>query len=299
MKQHVTNPFLSIFTLVCVLLLLSCKANSDKTAPDEQKKITVSIPPQLYLAKQIVGDRVGVDVLLPSGSNPESYDPTPRQMMQASDSEAFFLIGLFPFEQKWIANLKDTSPQKLIFTNEHLADEEHHHHHVHGDVHSDHPHSQDPHIWMAPSKMKQMAFQMFQEISRIDTVNALFYEENYLHLEKKLDSLHHTIQEILYHSPSRTFAIYHPALTYFAKDYQLEQLSLENEGKQPTPRQLSQLIIQAKEKKARVVFIQPEFDAKNAQTVAHEIGAQVVKIDPLSPDWDNEVVRIAQTIAQP
>jgi len=102
--------------------------------------------------------------------------------------------------------------------------------------------------------------------------------------------------EIMSQEADRAFMIYHPALSYFARDYGLLQISIEEEGKEPTPAHMRALIEISKIEKIGVIFVQPEFDKRNAEVVATELGARVVEINPLSYDWEKEMIHTATSL---
>jgi zinc transport system substrate-binding protein len=91
--------------------------------------------------------------------------------------------------------------------------------------------------------------------------------------------------------------IYHPALSYFARDYGLHQISIEEGGKEPSPAHLKEIIEVCKTEKVRIVFIQPEFDRRNAEVMAKETGTRIVPINPLSYNWEEEMIKIAKELA--
>lgn len=115
------------------------------------------------------------------------------------------------------------------------------------------------------------------------------FEHNFQQLSAEIDSVSARASRVMAQNPHRSFLIYHPALTYFALDYGLEQVSIEDEGKEPNPAHLKQIIDTAKEKNIHWVFIQNQFDVNNAQSIAREIGATVISIDPLSENWTKEM----------
>ena len=94
----------------------------------------------------------------------------------------------------------------------------------------------------------------------------------------------------------RTFMIYHPALSYFARDYGLKQISIEEGGKEPSPAHLKKLIEESKKDSVKVIFVQQEFDLKNAKLIAKETGIRIVPINPLSYHWQEEMEQIAKAL---
>lgn len=277
-----------IYILFSAVLLISCKqvVSSDKSI------LSVSIEPQKYLLETIVGDKYTVNTVIPAGSNPESYDPSPAQMVNIGKSKLYFKIGNLGFENTWLQNIKTNSPEMTIVDcSEGIA-------HAHCDDH-DHVHpGGDPHIWSSASTIKTIAKNMYNSIISIDDTNKDYYLENYKQLEASINETDSVVKSYLEKAPSKTFVIFHPTLSYFADEYGLNQLTIEVDGKQPTPQQLTELIKRAKKENVKVVFIQEEFDKKNAEVVAKEIGAQIVNINPLSLDWNGEMIKTAKAIAQ-
>lgn len=292
------------------VIMLGC---ADGVKKEETRTISVTINPQKYFLEQIVGDKFNVNCIVPTGSNPESFDPAPSQMVALSKSEAFFKVGYLGIENTLLEKARQNNPNlKLIDCSEGIVpmdgnlhedcghdhgDEQHqHHHHHHHDVHIGHA-GGDPHIWSSPLTARTMVENMYLAVSEIDSVNKDFYKINY---EKLMSEINHTdsiISGLIAKAPSKSFIIYHPALSYFAHEYGLTQYSIEHEGKNPSPSQLRQLIDMAKAEGVKVVFIQQEFDTKNAQTVADAIGGKAMVIDLMSYDWHGEMIKIARALA--
>ncbi|HOO47496.1 MAG TPA: zinc ABC transporter substrate-binding protein, partial [Deltaproteobacteria bacterium] len=116
-------------------------------------------------------------------------------------------------------------------------------------------------------------------------------------LQQHLIALDDSLRLILHDSIGRSFAIFHPSLTYLAQDYGLTQLSIEHEGKDPSPQQLKAVIDQIRDKEIQAIFVQKEFNQDHARAIAGAVGIPVVVIDPLSADLDLNILRIARQIA--
>ncbi len=283
---------IKILLLASVILIIGCKQTSKK-----DNVLSVSIEPQRYFLEQLVGDKFSVNTLIPPGSNPETSDPSPSQMVALSKSIAYFKVGHLGFENKWVdSSQKNVSDIALVDCSEGIEPVEDHvceHHHEHSHGHE----GGDPHIWSSPQTAKKMVDNMYRALIKIDSANTAYYAANYKKLESKIDSVENVIKQTLENSENKSFIIYHPALTYFANEYGLTQHSIENEGKSPSPSQLRSLIDKAKNENIRVVFIQAEFDTKNAEIIANEISAKIVPINLLSYDWEGEMIKVANTIA--
>ena len=116
-------------------------------------------------------------------------------------------------------------------------------------------------------------------------------------LGRGLDSLEGALRTQLQSLPSRSFVIYHPSLSEFASEWSLEQLVLEEDGKEPSPAHLEQVIRRARAAGVRVVFVQKEFESKLVHSIASELGAQTYEINPLDGDWRGELLRIARALS--
>jgi zinc transport system substrate-binding protein len=283
---------LYIFLAFC-LLLIGCRQKS----ADKSQFISVSIEPQRYFAEKIVGDKFKVKTLVPNGGSPESFDPAPSQMLDLGKSRAYFMIGLFAFEKVRASNLSQSNPEMLLVDcSKNLIDVAHGHG---GHSHDQDGHSHqglDPHIWNSPETALGIAKNMLQGVIQIDPANKNLYEANYKKLEKEIYETDSIVKHKLANVKIRQFIIYHPALSYFAKEYGLEQYTVEFQGKAPSPSQMVELVNESKKKGIKTVFVQPEFDRKNAEVLAKEIGANVVEINPLAYDWKEEMVKIAEAL---
>lgn len=279
--------------------------------PVTERIISVTIEPQRYFAEKIGGDNFKINTVVPEGQSPETYDPTPQQMVQIGQSEAYFQIGYIGFEQAWMESIRRNNPQLKYFDLSegmaiHASGAEEHHHHDHAEGeeceeeehhHGHHHGGVDPHIWSSIEGAQVIAHNILNAYVALDPDNADLYRENYRKVEAEIQDTEKTIGEVLRPVLSRTFIIYHPALTYFAEEFNLTQLCIEMEGKEPSPAQLKELVDTARTHNARVVFVQQEFDQKNAELIAKETNCHLVRINPLAYDWNKEMIHIAKALA--
>lgn len=274
--------------LLVTLSLLSVGCTSSSTT--DKPILSVSLLPQKYFLEQIVGDLAEVHVLVPYGNNPEYYDPVPRDIAKLQDSRSFFAIGTLPFEQQWIRalpdsveviNLAERLPHDLIFEH----DGEHAHTHIHG----------DPHYWTSLVGGKAMAEAILAATIELFPENEAILRDNYeRNIIPKFDEVKTLAEEVFGDSDSCAFVIYHPSLSLFASEWGLTQLVIEENGLEPTPRHLVQLIEKAREMDTRAVLIQEEFDTKNAENIARELGIEPLTIQPLAEDWVSEMKRLIE-----
>lgn len=284
LKQHAHLLLIGLM----MVTLFSCTSQNGKNNENEKPKIVVSIAPQKFIIDKIAGDLVDVMVMIPPGTSPHVYDPTPRQMMEVGKSDIYFFIGNLGFEVAWYYSIKDTYPQlMLVNLNDDLdllSGEEH--------DHGDHQHAGfNPHTWMSPRNIVIMG-------ERIKTVLAGKYPElkntleaNFLLFKQEITTIDKEVSTTLSDLPGRAFMIFHPSLTYFARDYGLTELAIEFEGKEPAPSQLRQSIDNAKAAGVKVIFVQKEFDSENAKIIAREINGRIIQIDPLSEKWDESLMQ--------
>lgn len=284
---------------ICLLLAIIGLSACQGKKEGGTRMISVTIEPQRYFVEKIAGDLFQVYCVTPAGQSPETYDPTPQQMVQISRSQAYFRIGEIGFEQAWMKNLQSQNPDMRVFDlsegmeliknqeEEHEGEEAHHHHH--GSV--------DPHIWTSISGAKVIAQNTCQALVKLDPENQETYQAGYQRLIGEIDSTAVEMKRLLQPLAGSAFIIYHPTLTYFAREFGLQQLCIELDGKEPSPAQLKRLIETAAQSKAKVVFVQQEFDQKNAELIAKETGCRLVKINPLSYNWHDEMIRLATILA--
>ncbi len=254
----------------------------------EPVKAFVSILPQAYFVNRVGGHYVDVEVLVGPGQSPATFEPTPRQMSRLGESSIYFSIGV-PFEKVVIPKIKNIFKDLRIADTSSGVKKRYFSHEGGAQV-------SDPHIWLDPKRVKIIAGTICQELSRIDPLHSNEFEQNLESFEHDLDSLDQNIAETLKPFAGRKIVVFHPAFGYFAQSYGLEQLAVEVEGKEPSARQLSDLIARARAEKVRIIFVQPQFSKKNAQTIAQAIGGAVVPINPLPEDYLRELEGMAEKI---
>jgi len=289
----------TIIKLAAILLIISFSACTGQGKKEvKERTITVTIEPQRYFTEAIAGDHFKVVSMVPKGSSPETYDPTPKQLVSLGESEAYFRIGHIGFEVSWMERLMKNAPHTQVFDLSKGIEFIHEEGHVHGDHY--HVGGVDPHTWNSSINAKIIANNIFKALCALDKENETYYLARY-------DSLIHRIEEtdsIVFNTlkqndkADHAFMIYHPALSYFARDYGLHQICIEEGGKEPSPAHLKGLIEISKFEDVHVIFVQPEFDKRNAEIVAKETGTKVVPINPLSYDWNEEMIHIAKSLIQ-
>lgn len=262
----------------------------------EKVPVFVSIAPQKFFVEQIGKNLVHVEVMVEPGASPHIYEPKPGQMTAISRTRIYFAIGV-GFEKAWLKRIGASNPamtvvqtdegiQKLPMSTHHHEDDKHHQ----KNHHAGHDHgTPDPHIWLSPPLVMVQASNIVKALQEVDPANRSEYEANYRAFVTRVGDLDGELRRLFSGREGMEFMVFHPAWGYFAEAYGLRQVPIEVEGKDPKPAQLKKIIDRARERNIKVVFVQPQFSSKSAEQVAREIGGEVAFVDPLAPDWEENL----------
>ena len=271
----------------------------------------VSILPEQTFVKAIGGDKVNVSLMVLPGNSPHTYEPKPSQMKDVAKAELYFAIGV-EFENVWLSKFKNLNSTMKVIDLTHniqlLKMQEHKEHDGHG--HQEHKpstssgteveeeHGNDPHIWTSPDNVKIIAKNIFNALTKADPDNESYYKQNYEKFISLIAETDRKIRSILSTKPKGTkFMVFHPSWGYFAQAYGLKQLPVELEGKSPKPKELINLIKEAREEQISAIFTQPEFSDSIAKVMANELHIKVIKVSPLAPNWSDNLMKISKAIA--
>ncbi len=269
-------------------------------AQGEKINVFVSILPQVFFAERVGGSHVDVNVMVGPGQNPATYEPTPKQMTFLSKAKVYFRIGV-PFENAWINRLAKINPRMKIADLRQgieLLPMRTHYQHSPEDEHGHHHGNKDPHIWLNPQLAKTFSKTICDTLKSIDPAHKEDYQDNLNRLVQDLDKLDREISEQFKKINKREFLVFHPAWGYFAEAYDLEQIPVELEGKEPTAKQLTELIQRIKSTQIKVIFVQEQFSRASAQAIARAIAGQVIAVDPLAKDYLKNMKYIAQKFSE-
>ena len=299
-------PLITI--VLCGLIVTMC------TKPQSNHpSIAVSIAPLQYITEQIADSDFRINVLVPSGASPETYEPSPAQMQQVAQSQFYIHTGLIDFERNLQQAIRNNMPDvQQINVSEGVeliaGDCEHNHQNnsekiVHDhEVAATHGHTHvqgvDPHIWNSPRTVKQIAATIYEALAR-QYPDSARYKDNYHRFISRLDSLDSQLTALFGPHTHHAFIIYHPALTYLARDYGLQQIALENEGKEPSAEHMRRIIDTARNLNLTKLFYQRQVSKSTVDALARELNIPAVPIDPLAPDVINNTLEISKLIAQP
>ena len=291
--------------LLGAALLVGCGRSAtpgEVTAPESTGplNVTVSIVPQKYFVERVGGERVNVNVMVKPGANPATYEPKPEQLQALSQADAYVSIGV-PFEKAWRDRIASANSEMLIVDTTEGIDrvpiDAHYKVELEGRPESD-AEGRDPHIWLSPELVKIQSQTIYEALVELDPANEAEYKANLDSFIADIDELVVEIEDTLEGTTSRKFMVFHPAWGYFGDDFELEMIPIEAGGQEPSAAELAALIIEAKEEDIKVIFAQPEFSTKDAETIAKEIGGEVLLISPLNPDWLSNLRQVAETFAE-
>ncbi len=287
-----------LFIYIGIAALLCSCIDTGNTNKSDKGEIFVTIAPLRQLVGGITGDDFDIEVLVPKGASPESFEPTPKQFIALNRASKVFVVGLIDFENNLVSKIREQ--EKVVNLSQGIdliAGSCSHNHAHHNCTHSSHAHGIDPHIWTSPAALKVMAENAYSAIVA-DYPDSAKYKTNYEHLVARLDSLDNSVRTICESADTRQFIIYHPALTYLARDYGLEQISVEHEGKEPSAKRLATIIDGARTNGAKRIFYQSTYPRSTVEVIAEDIGAEPVEIDPLREDIFINIEEIVRTITK-
>ncbi len=313
-------------TFVLFGFMSVCLSGCVDNTSTERLGLLVTIVPQAEIVEFIGGEYVDITIMVPPGQDPHNFEPTPEQMKKVAEATAYFKVGSgVEFEVIHMDTILEQNSDLEVFDcshditvisfDEHYGNEAHHeedgghehegddheegegHDDEHGDEHEgdDHDHEgTDPHIWLSPVNFKKMAEEIYNGLVEIDPEHQEEYQTNYQAYISRLDDLHTNVSNLLEPYEEKSFMVYHPAWGYFGDTYHLHMIAIEDEGKEPGLQGLNAIIQQAQDENITVIFVAPQFDTTNAETVATEIGGIVVFADPLMSNYEETITKLAE-----
>lgn len=285
-RSRVFLRFILAALVTLSILLMPCcvREVSDKNKPI----IAVTIVPEHTFVKEVCGDLVQIVTLIAPGYSPESYEPAPSEIERFSKADLYFTIGVAVEDISILPSVKKDI-KVISLQNEVSA------------VYADRmfsANSRDPHIWLSPKRVKVMIAAISREVCILDPENADIYKKNAENYIKRLDELDEYIINVIRQMENKKFIAFHPAFGYFAEDYGLTMYALQQEGKDAAPRHLQEMVDLSKKEGIKAIFYQEEIDSRQAKAFAEEIGGKTVKLAPLSADYIDNLVLMADTLAE-
>jgi len=270
-----------IFALLLGMWLLFGCGSGEEANSTSSLNVTVSILPQTYFVERIGGEHVDVNVMVQPGSSPATYEPKPEQLTALSKADAYISIGV-PFESAWLDKIAAANENmRMVDTTQGIEKV-----------------GQDPHIWLSPELVKIQSQTIYAALSELDPAHEAEFKANLDAFIADIEELQTDIKGTLTGLKSDKFMVFHPAWSYFGREFGLEQISIEIGGQEPSAAELADLVRTTQREGIQVIFAQPEFSTENAQTIANEIGGEVLLISPLNADWLTNMRYVAETFAE-
>ena len=273
-----------IFLLVALLLSTNCEKKSE-TVKTNQLVVAVSILPQKYFVERIAGDKVSVVVLIPPGASPVTYEPSAVQMRKIVDAKIYFKVGHpnLAFEVNWFSRIREANKKMVVISLADSLDKV--------------DKNKDPHIWVSPGMVKKQLNSLTDALIQQLPAEKAFFQKNRDDFIRDIEQTTEKINIVLKSIKIKKFLVFHPAWGYFADEFGLEQIAIEEHGKEADMKSLQEIIEHAKQENIKVIFVQEQFSQKEADLIANEINGKVVKIDPLAEDWLANLEKVASAFA--
>lgn len=247
----------------------------------DSRQLFVTIEPYRFVVEAVAGEEWNVRSIVSNGSNPETFDPMPSDLLALASSKAYFMVGGLGFENGWKEKIAELYPHLLLVdTSQGIERDE-----------------DDPHVWTSPDNISLIADNICGAMCRIDSLRANYYNKRLMQFKERLFETDSIVESKLQSCKGASFLIFHPSLTYFSNRYGLRQITVEHEGKEPSIMQMKSVVDAADEADVRCLFMQAGFDARSMQAVANELSIEIVEINPLSYDWHGEMIRIADALS--
>lgn len=280
-----------LFTKILLFFLISFSLHLKA-----EEKVLVSVAPYLHIVEKIIGEEVSVSLLVPPGASSHTYEPTPKQVQALSSAKIWFCLGE-PSDEKAKKALLQQNPHLLVVDLHEgldLIEDDHgccHHHD--SDQHSYHHHSFDPHIWMSPKLMVEQVQKIEKALNDAFPERGEHISQNAKSLIQDLQALDRDIKHLFKNKSPVTVIVAHPAYAYFCRDYGLTELSIEQDGKDPTAKELTHLLEKARSLQVKKIFIQNQYSHKGAELIAKELKAQIVILNPYSENYFPMMEKVA------
>lgn len=275
---------------------------SRKATDDSHLLFVVSVEPQRYILEKIVGDKAEIITLMPAGNNPEIFEPTVSAQKAINDSRLYFPTGFFPYENALLPAI--TGDTRVVNTSEGI--DLIFGTHSHASSHETFLHKEDldtlgadPHIWASVRNARTIARTMYDAVVEADSANTDFYRKRYQAYDAHLDSLDRAFAARLASAPVKSFMVWHPSLSYFARDYGLEQISVGAHSKESTLKDMRRVIDEARADSVRVFFAQKEFDNRQAQAICSGVGARTAEYSPSAYQWEESLDKVVDELTRP
>lgn len=272
--------------VICTTFFVSCTSNNNSS--DKNKlTVAVAIPPVKAFAQAVCGNLADVYSVIPQGSSPENYEPTPQEKENFAKANIYFSIGVAAEQSNTLPNVSEKT--KIVYLQDEVAKK-------YDDLTMEG--GRDPHIWVSPKRAIVIVETIKNEMCAIDSENADKYTKNANRYIEELTKTDNEIKEILSQISNKKMIVFHPAFGYLADDYGIEMYALEENGKEATAKRLAEMIDFAKKENIKVIFYQAEIDSSQSKAFAEEIGGKTVMLSPLAENYIENLKSMALTMKE-
>jgi len=290
-KRRIIIVSLLLIFILTAGLFIYFAANSQEESDNSKINVAVSIGPQVEFVKAVGGDKVNVILMVPSGSDPHTYEPLPEQLTSISKAKMYAEVGTpVEFETNYMSKIKSINQGMLIVncskgielmpnTAENESDEV------------------DPHVWTNPKNAKIMVENIYQGLVQIDPSNKEYYQKNRDQYLQKLDELDKNTTKTFKEKNTSIILVFHPAFGYYAKAYNLTMVSAMINDEEPSPQRIAMMVDTAKKNNISVVFTEPQYNPKYMQSVASQIGGRVVFVNDLDENYLQNMENVAKAFS--
>jgi zinc transport system substrate-binding protein len=293
-KLKKTRLIIVILILVFIVSMLTYFANQQSNTTNNSGKIgvAVSVGPEVEFVNAVGGDKVDVTLMVPSGADPHTYEPLPRQLKAISSDKMYAEVGTpIEFEVNYMDKIKSINPNMLIVncsqgidlipnTAENESDES------------------DPHVWTDPKNAKVMVENIYQGLVQVDPTDKEYFQKNRDHYMQQLDELDKNTTETFKGKQNTSILIYHPAFGYYCKDYNLTQVAVELNDEEPSPQRIAYLIDIARNDNIKTMFIEPQYNIQQMQSIASQVNAKVLTVNDLDENYLQNMKNVAEAFSQ-
>ena len=243
---------------------------------------TASFYPLYYFASRIGGPYAEVYNLTPVGAEPHDFDPTTQDIARIERGDMLILNGgVEPWGDKIREELKGRNV-KVVVAGEGLLTRQ---------VAEEGQAVPDPHVWLSPRLARQEAAHILEGFRSVDAANSAYYESQAKSLEDELDTLDASYRAGLAHCRQKDIVTSHAAFAYLADSYGLTQVPIAglSPDAEPSARDLAEIVKLARQKQIKYIFFESLVSPRLAETIATEIGARTMVLDPLEGLTDEQI----------
>lgn len=286
---------IGFFFLVVLQTHMGCLAK--ELFPRERNLVVVSIVPYQFFVEKISGNTIAVHSLVPPGMDVHTFEPTMRSVSFLFTARGWIGVGE-PFEKKITDTLHHTSKAITLNISDHLSLLQYPNTlHFHPSDPTSHSCTgKDLHVWLSPKLVAAQIPLITDSLVSMFPENRECYSSNAKNLLKEIDELNIYLEKTLSPIAGSTFLISHPALGYFCKDYHLFQLSVETDGKEPLPKDLSRILDLAREKNVKLMVVQKNYPDKGAKIIAKQLQIPIYYFDPYQSNYIENLQELATVL---